>query len=318
MKKLLAVLLAVLMCLSLAACSGGQGSKPLEDEGHAAWVVHGQYLLADGQENSWNGKDTSLYEASTMTAISLEDVKAIDEGVYNTLKEKDVKYLYCVEVIFGTNDAGWTTDAIINGKLYKANGSYAFKVAQCSVDKDGDNTVYAEDQWISDPKTAHAESLTPDTLFMPIWQEEPDENGFSWASNPVVIGGAGVYYLICAQYNAVSAADTPGYGIALVQKEAKDGIAYEEILEWIAADHTYGVIGGFNEWADDVAMEDNGDGTWSAVVDLTAGTEFKVRADGAWDFSWGNGADNLVAEADGSYLVTIDFNGEPTVTAVAQ
>ena len=321
MKKLLAVLLAVLMCLTLAACSGGSngGSKPLADEGHAAWVVHGQYLLADGTENGWNGKDASVYEASTMTAISLDDVKALDEELYKTLAEKDVKYLYAIDVLFGTNDAGWTTDCLIDDKMHKANGSYAFKVAQCAVDQDGDNTVYLEEQWISDPKTAYAESLTPATLFMPIWQEEPDANGFSWASNPVVIGGAGLYTLVCAQYNAVSAAGTPGYGIALVKKEAKDGIAYEEILEWVAADHTYGVIGGFNDWAADEAMEDNGDGTWSAVVDLTAGTEFKVRADGAWDYSWGNGADNLVADADGSYLVTIDFNGaEPVVTATAQ
>ncbi len=314
MKKFLAILLAVLMCVTLAAC-GQKKAEVLADEGHDAWVVHGQYLLADGSENGWNGKDSAVYEASTMTAISLDDVKALDESLYNTLSGKEVKYLYAIDVTFGTNDAGWTTDCLIDGKMHKANGSYAFKVAQCTIDEG----VYAEDQWISDPKTAHAESLTPNTLFMPVWQEEADENGFSWASNPVVIGGAGTYTLICAQYSAVSAAGTPGFGIALVLKEAKEGIAYEEILQWVAADHTYGVIGGFNEWAADEAMADNGDGTWSATVALTAGTEFKVRADGAWDYSWGNGADNLVAEADGNYLVTIDFTGaDPVVTAVAQ
>ena len=322
MKKIFTVLLSLLMVLALAACSNGGGKKaePLADESHAAWVVHGQYLLADGTENGWNGKDTAVYEASSMTAISLDDVKALDEALYNTLSGKDVKYLYMTDVVFGTNDAGWTTDALIDGKMHKANGSYAFKVAQCSVDQDGDNTVYAEDQWISDPKTAYAESLTPATLFMPVWQEEADENGFSWASNPVVIGGPGLYTLVCAQYNAVSAAGTPGYGIGLVKKEDRDGIAYEEILEWIAGDHTYEVIGGFNGWADDgvVAMEAGEDGKWTADVELAAGDEFKVRADSAWDYSWGaeDGA-NLVADEAGTYTVTIDFSGDaPVVSAV--
>ncbi|MBR6156072.1 MAG: hypothetical protein IKQ27_03880, partial [Lachnospiraceae bacterium] len=221
------------------------------------------------------------------------------------------------ELIFGTNDAGWTTNFLKDGKLYRANGSYAFKVAQCTVDVDGDNKVYAEDQWISDPKTAYAESLTPDTVWYPIWQEEPDEYGFSWASNPVVTGGSGVYTLVIAQYNSVSAAGNPGYGVGLVLKEAKDGIPYEEILEYVPADHTYGIIGGFNDWNGDVAMEKTADNTWVGEVELTAGTEFKVRADGAWDYSWGNGADNLVAEEDGTYEVTIVFNSADDVTVTA-
>ena len=316
MKKVLVFLLAAAMVLSLTACSGGS-SSPLKDEGHAAWVSHGQFLLADGTENSWNGKATELYEKSALEAIALKDVKAISEDLYKALEGKDVKYLYKTELIFGTNDAGWTTNFLKDGKLYRANGSYAFKIAQCTVDVDGDNKVYAEDQWISDPKTAYAESLTPDTVWYPIWQEEPDEYGFSWASNPVVTGGSGVYTLVIAQYNSVSAAGNPGYGVGLVLKEAKDGIAYEEILEYVPADHTYGIIGGFNDWNGDVAMEKTADNTWVGEVELTAGTEFKVRADGAWDYSWGNGADNLVAEEDGTYEVTIVFNSADDVSVTA-
>ncbi|MBQ7059653.1 MAG: hypothetical protein IJM83_10210 [Firmicutes bacterium] len=316
MKKVLVFLLAAAMVLSLTACSGGS-SSPLKDEGHAAWVTHGQFLLADGTENSWNGKATELYEKSALEAIALKDVKAISEDLYKALEGKDVKYLYKTELIFGTNDAGWTTNFLKDGKLYRANGSYAFKIAQCTVDVDGDNKVYAEDQWISDPKTAYAESLTPDTVWYPIWQEEPDEYGFSWASNPVVTGGSGVYTLVIAQYNSVSAAGNPGYGVGLVLKEAKDGIAYEEILEYVPADHTYGIIGGFNDWNGDVAMEKTADNTWVGEVELTAGTEFKVRADGAWDYSWGNGADNLVAEEDGTYEVTIVFNSADDVSVTA-
>ena len=211
-----------------------------------------------------------------------------------------------------------------DGKLYRANGSYAFKVAQCTVDVDGDNKVYAEDQWISDPKTAYAESLTPATMFMPIWQEEPDEYGFSWASNPVVIGGPGLYTLVIAQYANASSPENPGYGIGLVLKEAKDGIDYEEVLEYVPADHTYGIVGSFegSNWGEgeDVAMEAAGDNVWTGEVELKAGDEFKVRADADWTYSWGDASgENLKCEADGTYVVTITFaDGAATVEAAAK
>ena len=320
MKKVLAIVLALVMVLSFAACGK---SKALADETHEAWVAHGQYLLADGTENSWNGKSSELYEKSALTAIALSDVKKIDQGLYDALSKKDVKYLYTIDLVFGTNDAGWTTNFLKDGKLYRANGSYAFKVAQCTAEVDGSNKVYAEDQWIHDPKTANAEALTPDTLFEPVWQEEADEYGFSWASNPVVTGGAGVYTLVIAQYNNPSAPGAPGYGIGLVLKEAKDGIAYEEIVEYVPADHTYGIVGGFaaSDWGNagaDIPMTAAGDNAWTGEVTLKAGEEFKVRADGAWDYSWGNGADNLKAEADGTYVVTITFNSADDVKVEAK
>ncbi len=323
MKKIGAALLALVMLFSLVACGGGsKKAEPLADEGHAAWVAHGQFKLADGTENSWNGKDTALYEASALTAIALDDVKAISEDLFTALSAKDVKYLYTIDLLFGTNDAGWTTDFLKDGKLYHANGSYAFKIAQCTVDVDGDNKVYAEDQWISDPKTAHAESLTPDTMFMPVWQEEPDENGFSWASNPVVTGGPGLYTLVIAQYANASSPEQAGYGIGLVLKEAQSGIDYEEVLEFVPADHTYGLVGSFagSNWGGDgadVAMAPAGDNAWAGEVELKTGDEFKVRADNDWTYSWGNGADNLKCEKDGTYVVTITFNGtEATVEVV--
>ena len=320
MKKLLVLMLAVLMVLSMVAC-GKKAAKPLADEGHQAWVAHGQFLLEDGSENSWNGKDQELYEKSSLTAIAVEDVKAINEDLYKALSGKQVKYLYKIDLIFGTNDAGWTTDFLKDGKLYHANGSYAFKIAQCTIDVDGDTKIYAEDQWISDPKTAYAESLTPDTMFMPVWQEEPDEYGFSWASNPVVTGGPGLYTLVIAQYTNASDPSNPGFGIGLVQKEAKDGIAYEEVQEFVPADHTYGIVGSFegSNWGEgeDVAMASAGDNAWAGEVELKAGDEFKVRADSDWTYSWGNGEDNFVAEADGTYAVTITFSGSQGTVEVA-
>ena len=319
MKKLLAMLLVLALALSFVACSGADKTV-LEDKEHELWAAHGQYLLADGTQNGWNGKDAELYAKSALKAISMADVKALSEDLYKALSGKEVKYLYTIDLIFGTNDAGWTTNALIDGKLYKANGSYAFKIAQCNSDVDGDTKVYVEEQWISDPHTAYVEALTPATVFYPVWQEEADENGFSWASNPVVIGGAGLYTLVIAQYKNASAAGQPGFGVGLVLKEAKEGIAYEEIKTWVPADHTYGVIGSFNEWGADVAMTKGEGNTWTAEVELTAGAELKVRADGAWDNSWGNGADNVKVEADGTYVVTITFDdaGNGTVAANAK
>ncbi len=70
-------------------------------------------------------------------------------------------------------------------------------------------------------------------------------------------------------------------------------------------------------------MEADGENVWKGEAELKAGDEFKVRADGAWDNSWGvdgfNGA-NLVCEADGTYVITITFDadGNGVVEAVAK
>ena len=330
MKRLIALLLALVFVLAFVTACGetkpaetgaaGADTTVLEDKENELWVAHGQYLLADGTENAWNGKDAELYEKSALKAISMKDAQDISADLYTALAGKEVKYLYTIDLIFGTNDAGWTSNFLKDGVLYKANGSYCFKIAQCTSEVDGDTKVYSEMQWISDPKTAYVEALTPDTVFYPVWQEEADEYGFSWASNPVVTGGAGLYTLVIAQYKNASAAGQPGFGVGLILKEAKEGNAYEEIKTWVPGDHTYGVIGSFNEWGADVAMEEAGDNKWTAEVELTEGAEFKVRADGAWDFSWGDGADNCKVEAAGTYVVTIEFDadGNGTVTFAAK
>ena len=322
MKKIIVMLLAVVLVLSAVACT--QQPKVLKDDTHELWVAHGQYLLADGTQNGWGEKDAALYEASALKAIALDDVKAISEELYNTLSGKEVKYLYTIDLLFGTNDAGWPTNCLIDGVLYKANGSYAFKIAQCSSDMDGETKVYSVDQWISDPHTAYVESLTPKTVFYPVWQEEADQYGFSWAANPVVIGGAGLYTLVIAQYKNASAAGQPGYGVGLVLKEKKDGIAYEEIKTFVPGDHTYGIVGSFEAsgWAEgkDVAMTADGTNKWVGEVELKANDELKVRADGKWDNSWGTAdGGNIKVEADGTYVVTIEFSGETgTVTVTAK
>ena len=279
MKKIITILLVAAMVLVLAACAG-TSKVVLEDKTHELWVAHGQYLLADGTQNGWNGKDNAVYEKSALKAIALEDVKEINNDLYTALSKKEVKYLYTIDIIVGTNDAGWNTKFLKDGKVYVANGSYAVKIAQCTSDVDGDTKVYAEEQWISDPHTAYVESLTP-----------------------------------AAQYKNASAAGQPGFGVGLVLKEAKEGIAYQEAK----TEHTYGVIGSFegSGWNTDVAMTKVDDTTWQAEVTLAAGDELKVRADGDWADSWGQDGQNIKVETAGKYLVKFTLvDGTGTVTLI--
>lgn|GEM_PF-651158 len=81
-------------------------------------------------------------------------------------------------------------------------------------------------------------------------------------------------------------------------------------------EHTFGAIGSFNEWSKDVPMEDKyGIGIYYAVIDgLKAGEtyEYKVRADGAWDLSWGK------YEAEYDRTQNSQINGTVTVSANAK
>ncbi len=55
-----------------------------------------------------------------------------------------------------------------------------------------------------------------------------------------------------------------------------------------ASEHTFGVIGSFNDWNEDVEMTEISDGIYCASIgDIEENTKFMIRADGAWDWSWG-------------------------------
>lgn len=83
-----------------------------------------------------------------------------------------------------------------------------------------------------------------------------------------------------------------------------------------------GAFGGYN-WDTDVAMTEDPAGTWTATVDFKAGDEFKVRQGLSWDVNFGAdgvaGGDNVKIEADGTYLVTLVYDGtNATLTCEAQ
>ena len=83
---------------------------------------------------------------------------------------------------------------------------------------------------------------------------------------------------------------------------------------------SWGVIGNFEgtNWDTDFPMTEQEPGVWvSDPLDLKAGDEFKVRANGVWGFDYGitDGkteayGDNVKVEADGIYTITLDLNTE--------
>lgn len=330
------MVLGLFLTMGLTAC-GGSGvdeAKILEDkESTGGWALHGNFMLKDGTVNGWNGKENALYEASKMTATSLGDLKKADSKAFDAFVKAGVKYLYKYEgAQFGVNDAGWASkfwDAAKNEKC-GANGSYTFKAVKLSYD--AEEEVYAEDQWIHDPKTAHSECVT-NNMFIPTWTEEKDAHGFSWADNPVVTGGAGVYTVYVAQYNNVSSADKAGYGIALIKTAEKEGQPYTG--EFKPGEHTFGLVGSFNDWGGsaDIALTGSNNGPYTATATLEANAEVKVRADSKWDNNWGysivdaekstNAVEekeggNILVKTAGKYLFSLTFSaGEPTLVITA-
>lgn len=85
-----------------------------------------------------------------------------------------------------------------------------------------------------------------------------------------------------------------------------------------------GAFSGYN-WDTDVPMTEDPAGTWTAEQEFKAGDEFKVRQGASWDVNFGvdgaAGGDNIVIEADGTYIVTLVYDsaaGTATLTVTAK
>ena len=114
-----------------------------------------------------------------------------------------------------------------------------------------------------------------------------------------------------------AATDEAGLQAALDNYKAKiDGLfnmSDDEKNAW----SVIGAINGTN-WDTDFDMTETETGIFqSEPMELHAGEELKVRQGKSWDVSFGNGGENFVVEADGTYIVQFDSNTE-TVSLIAQ
>ena len=114
-----------------------------------------------------------------------------------------------------------------------------------------------------------------------------------------------------------AATDEAGLQAALDNYKAKiDGLfnmSDDEKNAW----SVIGAICGTN-WDTDFDMTETESGIFqSEPLELHAGEELKVRQGKSWDVSFGNGGENFVVEADGTYIVQFDSAAE-TVTLIAQ
>ena len=318
MKKIALTALSTLLLFGVVGCGANYNAdvKPAP-EGN---TVH---FLGGYEQGGWDATGDNK-----MDATSVKGVSEASKDVANALANKNISWLYMKSGLeLGTKDAGWTARCKkSDGKIYIANGSFTVKAGLA--DYDPDDEVYSISQWISDPHTAHVESLSPSTLFFPTWQEEADEDGFAWDQNPVCIGGAGVYTLVVAKYNETSAENVFGFGMALIKTADKTAaVDYQEEISFVPSQHTFGLIGSFegSGWSTDVAMTGNDAKTEFTVTQaLKKDDIFKIRVDGKWDYEYnfksikggkdlvtegigddGKGNGNIVVKADGTYTITL-------------
>ena len=154
----------------------------------------------------------NLVQDNKMEEIAL----ANDANLAQLLADKDVESIYAFNLTIGEEDAGWPAKALKDGAVEEVDGKFTLKVIISGWDEDEE--VYTNEHWLPNPADTdpqHVEALT-DNIFMPVYQKEEDENGFSWASNPVMLVEEGTYQFVCVEYNAISSEEVVGYGFALL------------------------------------------------------------------------------------------------------
>ena len=197
--------------------------KVLVDESCDGWLSRGEHI-ANGITTNWE-YNTNDFDALKMKPVSFKDVKKISEEVASSLSNRKLKHLYTSTIEFGTIESSWTCKALVNGEVKTLNGNYSFKITKVDIDE---NNEHLTTMWIPYFLYANCETLTPDTLFMPPFQEEPDEFGFSGYDNAVCIGGKGVYQLIAAEYYVDQDSEVSEFGLALVKHDTEDSLNERE------------------------------------------------------------------------------------------
>lgn len=105
---------------------------------------------------------------------------------------------------------------------------------------------------------------------------------------PLEYGKYDVYFDLANERVAIV---TPGKEYA----DAIDGGNPVVVVEGLK-EHTWGLVGVNGDWNNDIAMEIVGDYAIAKNVTIPNGNEFKFRADGGWDLSYGSACDVNVGE----------------------
>ena len=227
-KKILNIIFIFVLLVMISSCGSGSEEKTGGDEKEKQILKSDEYSYhaVGGYEGSWRAS-----EENKMTATSLEFIKSIDDNLYQKLRGEYIKALYYTKITVGISGANWKEKTMIDNKAYKIDGTYAVKVIKARWDLDDE--VFVADNWIPNAHTGHAKSLTENTLYItPSWQEEADELGFDWMTNPTIISGAGEYYLVVADYGVVSTTDNFSFGLGVIKiKALEEGETVDKIEE---------------------------------------------------------------------------------------
>lgn len=189
MKKVLGLVVVMFAAFLLVACTDTK--TVLVDDAHTYY--------ATGQFASWG--DAVGNTSYQMIATNRGDARL--KSISSDLK--DAKFIYVLEVVLPSEDAGWNVTYKIDGEVKELNGNLTVKVIQTNVGAEAPNW------WGQSPESGEIKSLTPDTLYLPPFVEENVDEAGGWNDNPVALE-AGTYYMVYVQYSNTS------HGFGLIKK----------------------------------------------------------------------------------------------------
>lgn len=213
--------------VKLITCSDGSFNINIYNEDVMASLDY-SYHLVGGFEKNWVPNKENV-----MTATSIKNIYNLDPKLGSTLSEKDVENLYMRQITIPEKDADWTTKTMYKNKVREVNGNYAVRVSQSSFIPQEDR--YQENLFVPDNGNFNgrnrAEALTTN-VFIPSYQSEVDENGFSWANLPVLNVRPGTYIFVMAKYaNTNTWGNNANYGFGLITVNGGDMIINDPFEE---------------------------------------------------------------------------------------
>lgn len=176
MKKLVLLLVALFGAFALVGCVSGE---ILADDAHDYYVT--------GQFAGWAeavGNEDYLMEAAARN----------DERIKSIVKEtKGAEFIYIIEIVLPTTDAGWTKTYKIDGVDTTVNGNLTIKMIRTDAGDEVPNW------WAQSPESGEITNLTPETIYVPPFNQENVDNAGDWNADPIAYE-AGTYYFVYIKF----------------------------------------------------------------------------------------------------------------------